>query len=404
MKLRKKNVISIIMVLTILITGTFTHVYANVAPLYKDTTALEWYYGSLDILSQENIITGFTDGTFKGNQKLTIDQYIAILCRLTGNDVGVSDGYWATNYIAFAKNQGWLDDASYTVYSTPIDRYEASRLTIKAMNLVPTDYPDEFLDYSIYINDFNIMPQDQRTTVLLSYALGIITGYPDNSFSGNNTLTRAEAAVISHRVFDPKVRKLALSPSKARALASLFASNPELFAGFAGEMTIINNQLVFIDGDTTTNLSNSGLDPQIGNITENILADALIDSAADETDNTLSAGYNYGVFNINLLTESNDSLVILDAQNGKKIIVLDLVLMQGSDGNLKPGASEFILLVCKNIDFENASAMHNFIITNYQGRASLPSSGISASYDSTDILMTALVHDHNVVKVEFTLK
>ncbi|MDF1617558.1 S-layer homology domain-containing protein [Petrocella sp. FN5] len=403
MKFKKKSIISILMVLTILITGSFSHANVNTAPLYKDTTALEWYYGSLDVLSQENIITGFTDGTFKGNQKLTIDQYIAILCRLTGNDVGVSDGYWATNYIAYAKNQGWLDGVSYTIYNTPIDRYEASRLTIKAMNLVPNDYPDEFLDYSIYINDFNIIPQDQHTTVLLSYALGIITGYPDSTFSGNNTLTRAEAAVISHRVFDPKVRKLALSPSKAKALAALFASNPGLFAGFDGEMTLINNQLVFIDGDTTTNLSNSGLDPNVGNITENILADALIDHADDETDNTLSAGYNYGVFNINLLTEDNESLVILDAQDGQKVIILDLVLMQDTDGNLKPGASEFILLVCKNIDFDNASAMHNFIITNYNNRASLPSSGVTTTYGSTDLRMTALVHDHNVVKVEFTL-
>ncbi|MCF8018699.1 MAG: S-layer homology domain-containing protein [Vallitaleaceae bacterium] len=404
MKIKKKNIISMIMVLTILITGSFSQIYAETAPLYKDTTALEWYYGSLDILSQENIITGFTDGTFKGNQKLTIDQYIAILCRLTGNDVGVADGYWAENYIAYAKNQGWLDGVSYTVYNTPIDRYEASRLTIKAMNLIPTNYPDEFLDYSIYINDFNIMPQDYQTTVLLSYALGIITGYPDSTFGGDNTLTRAEAAVISHRVFDPKVRKLAISPSKAKALASLFASNPELLAAYDGKMTFVNNQLVFIDGDTTTNLSNSGLDPNVGNITENILVDALLDSADDETDNTLAAGYNYGVFNINLLTEDNESLVILDAQDGGKVIILDLVLMQDTDGNLKPGASEFILLVCKNIDFENASAMHNFILTNYQGRASLPSSGVGESYDGTDILMTALVHDHNVVKVEFTLK
>ncbi|VDN48962.1 conserved exported protein of unknown function [Petrocella atlantisensis] len=404
MKTKKKNIISLIMVLTILTTGSFSQIYANTAPLYKDTTALEWYYGSLDILSQENIITGFTDGTFKGNQKLTIDQYIAILCRLTGNDVGVSDGYWAENYIAYAKNQGWLDGVSYTVYNTPIDRYEASRLTIKAMNLVPSNYPDEFLDYSIYINDFNVMPQDYQTTVLLSYALGIITGYPDSTFGGDNTLTRAEAAVISHRVLDPKVRKLAVSPSKSKALATLFASNPELLAAFDGEMTFVNNQLVFIDGDTTTNLSNSGLDPNVGNITENILVDALLDSADDETDNTLAAGYNYGVFNINLLTEDNESLVILDAQDGGKVIILDLVLMQDTDGNLKPGASEFILLVCKNIDFENANAMHNFILTNYQGRASLPSSGVSESYDGTDILMTALVHDHNVVKVEFTLK
>jgi len=404
MNIKKKSVISILMVLTILISGTFSQVYANTTPLYKDTTALEWYYGSLDILSQENIITGFTDGTFKGDQKLTIDQYIAILCRLTHKDLGVSDGYWATNYINYAKSQGWLDGVNYTVYNTPIDRYEASRLTIKAMNLIPENYPDEFLDYNIYINDFNNIPQDYRTTVLLSYALGIITGYPDSTFGGDNTLTRAEAAVISHRVFDPKVRKLAISPSKSKALASLFASNPSLLADFGGEMNFLNNQLVFIDGDRTTNLSNSGLDSNVGNITENILVDALLDHVDDETNNTLAAGYNYGVFNLNLLSEDNESLVILDAQDGGKVIVLDLVLMQDRDGKLKPGASEFILLVCKNIDLDNANAMHDFIVTNYNNRTSLPASGVSTSYGNTDLLMMALVHDHNVVKVEFTLK
>jgi hypothetical protein len=48
--------------------------------------------------------------------------------------------------------------------------------------------------------------------------------------------------------------------------------------------------------------------------------------------------------------------------------------------------------------------MHDYIMTNYNNRAALPSTGISTTIGTNDMLLTALVHDHNVIKVEITTK
>ncbi len=374
---------------------------------YTDTKTSDWFYGSLDILSSEKIITGFEDGSYRPSATLNVDQYITILCRLTDNDVGInSGGYWAQNYIDFALEEGWLDGMSFSTYNKPVNRYEASRLTVKALEFNSDKSPTELLEYKVYISDYNNIPSLYRTDVLLNYALGLTNGYPDGTFQGTNTLTRAEAAVISHRVFDPDVRKLLLDPKKTEQLLAIFRMDElDQFALLAPEVIMPAGMMMFAIPAMPAPVPLPALPllPPVAIITENVLADTLIELSDLESDNLVAAGYGYSVLNINLLSEDNESILIYTAEDGSNVITLDLLLMQDDEGNLRPDASDLILLVCKNIDEVNGDSMHSYILSNYENRALIPEEGINTTFGTTDMRMTNLTHDHNVTKVAFTL-
>lgn len=406
-----KKVISNILVVLVLF--TFAVPAYGATSSYSDTKTSDWFYGSLDILSDEGIITGFPDGTYKPKNTLNVDQYITILCRLTDNDVGMASGYWATNYINHAKESGWLDGLNFPKYNVPINRYQASRLVVKALNYDSTKSPEELAEYKIYINDYDSIPTMYRTDVLLNYALGLTSGYPNGTFQGSNTLTRAEAAVISHRVFDEDIRKLLLDPAKTTELLALFSlDNLSQFALLEGElmMDLERMRMMFmlppsmpaLPAPPPVPITGLGLLPEVAVISENIIADALIELSDLESDNLIAAGYSYGILNLNLLSVDNESILIYSAEDGSNVVTLDLVLMSDEEGHIRADASDLILLVCNNIDLDNGQAMHDFIINQYNNRASILEEGSTDTFGTNDILITSLVHDHNVTKVRIT--
>lgn len=411
----KKTIIAIMVVFSL-----FTNMIYVTAEdsSYSDTKTSDWFYGSLDILSAEKIITGFPDGTFKPSNTLNIDQYITILCRLTDNDVGVASGYWAQNYIDYANENGWLEGLNITDYTVPINRFQASRLVVKALKYDSSKSPAELAEYKIYISDYNSIPTMYRTDVLLNYALGLTNGYPDGTFQGTNTLTRAEAAVISHRVFDPDVRKLLLDPEKTEQLLAIFAmDNMDEFAPLEPDITMLGAFMMFAlppppppplpalppPPPPPVPITALPLLPPIADVTEDILADTIIEMADEESDNIVAAGYGDGLLNINLMSQDYESILIYTAADGSNVITLDLMLMVDDEGNIRPDASDLILIICNNISPDNGQAMHDFIMVEFANRATIPEEGSGATFDTVDLLMTALTHDHNVTKVTFTL-
>lgn len=372
------------------------------APLnYSDVTSSDWYYGSLGAMSSNHIIAGYPDGTFRGADTLQVDQYIAMLCRLTENDVGLGDTYWAQNYIDFASEEGWLKGLNIGNYNQSINRYETARLTVKALGYTPDNYPPTYLEYDIYIEDFNTMPSKYRDDVLVNYTLGITRGYPDNTFQGTNTLTRAEGAVISHRVFDEDMRKPPLVPDTTAELMAMFAALPPAIAPLQPEVIMPGPVMIFPSpgAPAPMPLPSTPLETKIAVISESILADAILEMADADSGNLLGAGYNYGVFNINLLTESYDSLLIYTTEVGSSIITIDLLQMTDEDGTIPSDAVDLLRLICQNVDYNQSEAMLAWILDNYKHRLDIPEDGNDVIYDTTLMGISSLIHDHNVLKV-----
>ncbi len=108
---------------------------------------------------------------------------------------------------------------------------------------------------------------------------------------------------------------------------------------------------------------------------------------------------NYGVFNINLLTEEYDSLLIFTTEVGSSIITIDLLQMTDEDGSIPKDATDLLRLICQNIDYDNSENMLAWILDNYKNRLEIPVEGNDVLYDTTLMGISSLVHDHNVLKV-----
>ena len=118
-----------------------------VHPLFALFSDIEysWYESSIDTLAQENIISGFGDGTFGPEKTITRAEILKIILQASGNGVG----------------------------EVPLDRC----------------FPD------VAVNTW------YHAYVCRAYALHITSGFSDGTFKPNNTVTTLEALAFGMRAF-----------------------------------------------------------------------------------------------------------------------------------------------------------------------------------------------------------
>jgi hypothetical protein len=148
---------------------------------------------------------------------------MALIVR-NGQDVGnAKSGHWATNYYNEALKQGYFTEADITTsqLNHGIPRSDMGliigSLISKGINF--DQIKKDGGEFSFKVGDKRILYDDAekmaddlltdidsktkyRDQIILAYLNGILTGYPDNTFRPAQTLTRAEAAAVIHRIAD----------------------------------------------------------------------------------------------------------------------------------------------------------------------------------------------------------
>ena len=118
--------------------------------------------------------------------------------------------HWAAKDIKKAEEIGVLATREYYINNIdqPITRAEMAKLIIRAyMQFEPDPFPyEESKVFSSVIKDYHQIPAEYQPSILMTYATGIITGYPDGRFGGNDTATRAQAAAFIIRYLDKNER------------------------------------------------------------------------------------------------------------------------------------------------------------------------------------------------------
>ena len=110
---------------------------------YADVTKDDWYAFAVSYMTENKLITGYPDGTFKPNNPISRAEFAAIASRFdqlkTGlnlpfNDVGA--GHWAYDVIASAADKGWVNgypDGSFKP-ENKITRAEVVSTTNRMLN------------------------------------------------------------------------------------------------------------------------------------------------------------------------------------------------------------------------------------------------------------------------------
>lgn len=175
---------------------------------FKDVVNSDWYYKDVTECAKLGIVAGFSDGTFKPDDKVTSVQFLVMLTRTFYNDkveaVKVPAGskwYYANTKVAadvgMSKNLAAVDDNPMNRYNMAMALSNTCLNFGKAITVAQGDAAES------QIKDWNTIKTSYKTyknAVRLCYGLGIITGMSDGTFSGANSMTRAQACTVIMRM------------------------------------------------------------------------------------------------------------------------------------------------------------------------------------------------------------
>ena len=167
------------------------------AQLFSDVPASYWANNAINELNGLDCISGYPDGTFKPDNKITRAEFALVLVKAyklplnTGKVFDDTAGHWAKDYIASAYAAGVVsgyDESSFGPDDL-ITREQMAVLIVKAAGLTLVAGESQFAD-SGSISDW------AKEAIATATENGILKGYPDNTVQPQGNATRAEAVTV----------------------------------------------------------------------------------------------------------------------------------------------------------------------------------------------------------------
>ncbi len=168
----------------------------NETGLFRDVTEMDWFYPHLAELQKHNTFSGLGNSTFGPDFFITVGDF-AILLEKSVSFVNEMNGPFSEtlDYIepseiasSFVAESTYIGDAAH-----PLTRYNAAKMmTFLTGSNTGADY-EQFIPL---IHDYELIPETYQDAVLEAYGKGLLSGYPDGTFKGEEFVTRAEAAIM----------------------------------------------------------------------------------------------------------------------------------------------------------------------------------------------------------------
>ncbi|WP_224753619.1 S-layer homology domain-containing protein [Paenibacillus terricola] len=184
---------------------------------FKDEEDLKWATEYIIRLASKGIVNGYSDGTFKPNQKITRIETIVAAVRLMGlreqaestaemnSNLNFKDADqlkkkypWAVGYVAVAlENDLFAETEDQIQPEKPATRLWSTTILVKALKLEAEAKAKS--NTKLSFKDAKQIPAGSVGYVQVALEKGIITGYNDNTFRPNQQVTRAELAALLDR-------------------------------------------------------------------------------------------------------------------------------------------------------------------------------------------------------------
>lgn len=203
---------------------------------FSDVSSDYWANPFIQALAQRNVISGFTDGTFKPDQPVTRAQFAAMIQKAFNqnptrqlNQGGFRDvppGYWAASAIQEAYETGFMSGYPNNLFlpNQQIPKVQAIVALTNGLGLNAGDTTTNVL--STYYSDAAEIPAYAVNNVGAATQANLVVNYPElKVLNPNVSVTRAEAAALLYQAL---VRQGQLQP-----LASNFPAANYIVAGSA---------------------------------------------------------------------------------------------------------------------------------------------------------------------------
>lgn len=172
---------------------------------FKDLSSNHWAYEYIIYLTNEEVINGYTDNSFRPNGTVTNAEFIKLVVMsalpdwLDIKDAESSLSHWAGPYIWIAERYGVISSGSYNLSNLdkPITRIEMVRIITRADLLMKGNSLET--SSKVKFNDVLALNNEDLLYLKHAYSKNLITGYENNLFKPYNNMTRAEAATMIYR-------------------------------------------------------------------------------------------------------------------------------------------------------------------------------------------------------------
>lgn len=178
-----------------------------------------WAQATIAKAYEKKLISGYQDGTFRPNGKITRGEYAAILARATRienaqgqEQSSFSDlqGHWSETAVRQLVGQGFIDAGDYAggfKPNTELTRYEMMKWIANGLIKSDSSFQNAFNDTK---NTLLPTPEVNRGTIrneqipylALVRGTGIVGGFQDGTLKPADTTTRAEVSAILLRYMD----------------------------------------------------------------------------------------------------------------------------------------------------------------------------------------------------------
>ncbi len=179
--------------------------------LFTDLPSDHWANECIEDLAGKDVVSGDPNGAFRPNDDVNRAEFVKMIIlavypelkdfseKNCYNDVGVND--WFASYVCAAESKNIVSGYEGGVFSPArnITRAEATSVMVKSYGL-----PVSLKSTSVF-NDVTVDWQKQYVNTAYNYDL--VSGYEDNTFRPNNSLTRAEAAKLVCNALESGIEK-----------------------------------------------------------------------------------------------------------------------------------------------------------------------------------------------------
>lgn len=172
---------------------------------FWDVSKDHWAFSYIGELVDKGVLEGYDDGSFRPENTVTRAEWAKIMVLAAGlpvndNNVYFTDmqGHWANMYVNTARD--YLSAYTDGTYKPDLAAVRED-VTVSMVRL--KGYDTSNVDYS-YLNQFSdtaSISNSLKAYVAVAVEKGLIDGFDDGTFRGQNTLTRAEAAALLWRAF-----------------------------------------------------------------------------------------------------------------------------------------------------------------------------------------------------------
>ncbi len=158
---------------------------------YDDVKSKNWFYDYVMELSEADVISGRGDGLFDPASPVTVGEALKLILLAAGKEEQpATESYWASGYVAFAHENGYLPAALLDEPEQPITRLDVAHLAAKAIGFGQSFSESPFAD-----------ADDGYLTALAEQ--GVLEGMDKDGatvFLPDKSLTRAEVSTIVWRL------------------------------------------------------------------------------------------------------------------------------------------------------------------------------------------------------------